>query len=388
MPYRSSSKLAPVFLVPCWLAAMVAIGGCTDDAADEGDGDGAQTEGTSQTPDETGVATGDTGTAGGSSGDPDSSDDGDSTGEPGGVECIDAQFVNGGSPGPDYSEFGITLGSHCQGTNHQDITEIERVVFLGDSVTVGTPPTGSTDFYRSIVADELATMFDLEPPEDIWQQVSVLSGTSQVQQSGDFASCAVWGARNDDLMSQLETCFAAEDYDARTLVIMTMGGNDVSSIVQDAIDGVPIGTLFEELEEMVAHHEDAIDWLVGDPGTFPNGVFVVNANVYEYTDYTVNLLSCPSAGAAGFSGNPDNPDVLLSSLNLINEEYTRVAEETETDLVFMFESFCGHGFNASDPGNVCYRGPDNATWFDFTCIHPTPAGHAALAQSFLDVIAE
>ncbi|MCH9683289.1 MAG: SGNH/GDSL hydrolase family protein [Deltaproteobacteria bacterium] len=388
MTYARPSKFSSVFLVPCGLAAMMAASGCSDDA--EGDGDGAQTEtgtasdsgGTEVSADETGTGEQSTGPTGGSS------DDGQSTGEPVGVECINDQFVNGASPGPDYSEFGLTIGSHCQGTNHQDITDIERVVFVGDSVTVGTPPTGPTGFYRSIVADELATMFGLEPPEDIWQQVDILGGTSSVQQSGDFASCAVWGARNDDLLGQLDDCFATEDFDQRTLVVMTMGGNDVSSIAQDAIDGVPINTLFEDLETMVAHHEEAMDWMVGDPGTFPNGIFVVNANVYEYTDYTLDVLSCPSAGLAGFDANPKTPDVLLGSLNLINEEYARISEQTGTDMVFMFESFCGHGFHADDPNNVCYRGPGSANWFDFTCIHPTPVGHGALAQSFIDVIAE
>jgi len=382
-------------MIHCAIGAVLASSGCSDDTPIDGDGDGTGTEttGEMQTTEESVDETGSEATSAGtgeadsdsSAGEDDTSTD---TGEPGGLECLNEPFINGGSPGPDYTDFDITVGSHCQGTNHQDITDIERVVFLGDSVTVGTPPTGATDFYRSIVADELALMFGLEPPELLWKQVNLIGGTSIVQESGDFASCAVWGARNDDLMSQLGDCFAVEDFDQRTLVIMTMGGNDVSSIVQDAIAGEPVATLFEELESMVANHEAAIDWLLGDPDTFPNGVFVVNTNVYEYTDYTVDLLSCPAAGTAGFSSNPKNPDLLLGSLNLINEEYTRIAQETGTDLVFMFENFCGHGFHSDDASNVCYRGPGNENWFDFTCIHPTPAGHAALAELFVNVIAE
>ena len=37
---------------------------------------------------------------------------------------------------------------------------------------------------------------------------------------------------------------------------------------------------------------------------------------------------------------------------------------------------------------MCYRGPDMDNWFDFTCIHPTPTGHGALADMFFDVISE
>ncbi|NJK32083.1 MAG: hypothetical protein HC927_06510 [Deltaproteobacteria bacterium] len=55
-------------------------------------------------------------------------------------DCLDEQFASGENPGPDYTGLDVIVGSHCLGTNHQDITDIERVVFLGDSVTVGTPP--------------------------------------------------------------------------------------------------------------------------------------------------------------------------------------------------------------------------------------------------------
>jgi len=371
----------------------LAVAGCPADPEPSDDDDGAEaTTGDAVTSD---TGDGDTGMTGDESGEGSGTAGLDDTGsessgsEPAGVECINAQFVNGPSPGPTYEEFEVTVGSHCQGTDHQDITDIERVVFIGDSVTVGTPPTSSADFYRSELADQLVDRFGLEAPEVTWKQANALTGMSSTQESGGFASCAEWGARNDDLMSQLEACFAnPEDFDKRTLVISTMGGNDASNLAQDAIDGVPAGDLFTQLEQVIAYHEEALDWLVGDPDKFPNGIFVVNANVYEYTDYTVDVLSCPAADVAGFSDNPDDPMLLLSSLNLINEEYMRIAVEHGTDVVFMFEGFCGHGFKSFQDDNVCYRGPDEPNWFDFTCIHPTPTGHGALAEMFFNVISE
>ena len=44
-------------------------------------------------------------------------------------------------PGPDYDQFSPVIGSHCLGTNHQDIRGVQKLVFVGDSVTKGTPPT-------------------------------------------------------------------------------------------------------------------------------------------------------------------------------------------------------------------------------------------------------
>lgn len=395
--HRSESRSSLVTIA--WLAALASACGGDDGSAtgasEAGSSEGGTT-GTSASSTTAGEATTASSTTmgtsvegGSSSATDDTSPDtsGSESGGQMGIACLDEQFVAGVSPGGDYSMFDVPIGSHCQGTNQQDIADVERIVFLGDSVTVGTPPTGAPEFYRSILAEALATQFGLAPPEAGWEQVNVGNGTAQVKESGAFASCAVWGAQNGDLAGQLDDCFAEGNFDARTLVVFTMGGNDGASIAKDYLDGAPLADVLAELDAMVAAHEAAVEWLV-EPDKFPNGVFVVNANVYEFTDETFEFLSCPTAAIAGFNSNPEMPDVLLSSLRHINEEYMRIAQENGTDVVFMQEGFCGHGFRANDPASPCYRGPDNATWFDLTCIHPTPAGHAALAEMFLNVISE
>lgn len=394
-----TSCLSSVYLATIALAPIL---GCGDDGSGDGlggdssssAGDGttggsASVSSTNASADSSGGVTGMSASGAESSGGPSDTSGGGTdtdTGSPG-FACIDEPFVNGASPVGDYSMFDVPVGSHCNGTNQQDITEIERVVFLGDSVTVGTPPTSADEFYRTILANALAEQFGLEPPSSQWDSVNPIAGTSSVMESGAFASCAVWGARNDDLAEQLSNCFAVEDFTQRTLVVFTMGGNDGAAIAKDYLDGTPLADVLAELDAMVLAHEEAVQWLL-EPDKFPNGVFVVNANVYEFTDNTFDFLSCPTAGIAGFNSNPDMPEVLQSSLQHINTEYMRIAQENGTDVVFMSEGFCGHGFHATDAESPCYRGPGNETWFDLTCIHPTPAGHAALAEMFVNVIAE
>src|SRR5688572_16474449 len=80
-----------------------------------------------------------------SSGEPEGSSS--SGGEPEGpfTACYDDVFVNP-YPGPNYDGHMLTIGSHCLGTNHQAIENVERVVFLGDSITVGTPPTPVAEY--------------------------------------------------------------------------------------------------------------------------------------------------------------------------------------------------------------------------------------------------
>ena len=57
-------------------------------------------------------------------------------------------------------------------------------------------------------------------------------------------------------------------------------------------------------------------------------------------------------------------------------------------MIFALEAFCGHGFNHDDPTAPCYRGPTAPRWFDATCIHPNPLGHANLADMFFAVVEE
>jgi lysophospholipase L1-like esterase len=208
--------------------------------------------------------------------------------------------------------------------------------------------------------------------------------------SGAFWSCAEWGAKNDDFLmggNQIEQCFPEETRNQRTLVIMTMGGNDIKDFSQDLAGGTPLADVWTAAEEMVANKRAAIEWLT-DPGRFPNGNMVVFANVYEFTDMTGDFLSCQLAASAGFELTLEDPTDMLLIVGWIEEQYAKIAADTGTDFIFMFEHFCGHGFESTNPESPCYRGPDNETWFDLTCIHPNQTGHGQISRMFLDVIDE
>lgn len=344
----------------------------------------------------TGAADGTDGTDGtdGSSSDGGSASTGD---EPPATfaECFDGQFVNGPGVLPDYDQYGPVIGSHCVGTNHQDIAGVERVVFLGDSITVGSRPTLPNQSYRARLGDMLRDQYGLsygDPiAEGLWKAPNPFSGESAQITAGDFSSCARWGARNDDLPlgvgNQIENCFPEQTRELRTLVVVTSGGNDLSSLAQDAIDGVPMMELQATVEEFVALKREAVEWITA-PGTFPNGVFVVFANIYEFTDGTGDVMSCDVSGLAGFEQPVPNPQELTDLIVWTNEQYMSIAVDTGTDMLFLLETFCGHGFGNDDPSSPCYRGPDTPRWFDLTCIHPNPAGHGVIADNFMSIIDE
>jgi lysophospholipase L1-like esterase len=301
----------------------------------------------------------------------------------------------GGAVGPEYDQFNPTVASHCLGTDHQDISGVERVVFIGDSVTVGSPPTPRESSYRSQLADMLAAEFNLEAPGQLWRSYDFFNGTPGLQDSGDFSACAKWGARTDDLMrdgTQIEDCFPEDKRHLRTLVVMTMGGNDVAALTQDFAQA-PYEDALAFTVEFIDLLEDAVTWLK-EPGRFPNGVSVVFGNLYEFTDGTGDTSACPATGLASIAPGLgdfqpwDNPADLETLMIFANEQYMRIAAENDADMILMLETFCGHGYKNEDPSTRCYDPNDNERWFDLSCIHPNPAGHGQLAHMFFETITE
>jgi lysophospholipase L1-like esterase len=331
--------------------------------------------------------------------------------------------------GPQYDPYAPVVGSHCFGTDHQEIEGVEQVVFFGDSVTVGTPNPAhllsidNAHFYRNLLADYLADRFALERGDDLswgfWKAYDYFSGKGAKQDSGDFLHCAKWGARTDDFLegsAQIADCLPGGSA-KRTLVVFTMGGNDIAAITKKGAEAseAEVAAGYPEAralaDEAVAHLEAAVAWLK-DPANFPNGSFVVFANPFEFTDATGKTDACspqtkldipgigeidlaelaiPVAGLAGF-GEWADPAAQKDIVVHLLEDYLRIAVAHRADLVFMLEHFCGHGYVAAgahaDPDNACYLGPDAALWFDETCIHPSEAGHRAIFEMFRAVIEE
>lgn len=265
--------------------------------------------------------------------------------------------------GPDHDALGIVMGHHCLGSDHQTIEGVQRVVFLGDSITAGTPPTARADWYRSRVGAALTARFGPDLVVD---------------------SCAKFGARTDDFLegkNEISECFPEGGDARRTLVIFTIGGNDIAKWAQERY---PLDRAMAEAEAAATLLDEAVVWLK-DPARFPNGSDVIFANPYEYTDGTGDLASCELATFAGLEGNwiQGSPAILR-----LAERFTEIAVAHQVDVALSFEQFCGHGYRRDDPEGPCFLGADAELWFDPTCIHPNTAGHRTIADLFLAIVDE
>jgi len=330
--------------------------------------------------------------------------------------------------GPVYDPLEPVIADHCHGTNHQDIEDVELVVFLGDSVTVGTPnlehllSIDNQHFYRNLLAEWLTDHFDLAQGWNwgLWKMYDYFSGKGGAMESGDFLNCSKWGARTDDLLEgggQIQDCFPDGGSDKRTLFVFTMGGNDIAKITQEGGEASPEEVAAGYLKEWdlaystVDFLEEAIQY-IRDPANFPNGAYVIYNNGFEFTDstgqtsactpqYTLDIpgigvidlteLGIDMAGLAGMS-EWEKPEVQADIVIWILEQYMRIAVEYGVDMIWSLEAFCGHGYVAAvedaDPENQCYLGPDAELYFDLTCIHPSVAGHHAMYEMFKAVVEE
>jgi lysophospholipase L1-like esterase len=267
-------------------------------------------------------------------------------------ECF-PEFVE--EVGVSIDELDMPISDTCEGTIQQDFEGIERVVFLGDSITAGQGG-GRDGAYRVLLGQRLAERYPGVVIDD----------------------CSEGGAVNADLLNeQIPECFTGPE-DRRTLVVFTSGGNDV---VQLAFQAAPLDESIPFIDGFVGELRDALEFLA-DPANTPGGVRVVFANVYEFTDATGILSGCPLAAVAGL---PAVWEEGIDAYAYMEEQYAALAAEFGVDVMFLEENFCGHGYNRDSPDSPCNdRAGD--LWIGPDCIHPNVEGHAAIADLFWGII--
>ena len=121
-----------------------------------------------------------------------------------------------------------------------------------------------------------------------------------------------------------------------------MGGNDIASLTKAGLDGEAPEQLWERTRTFVRLMREAVKWLKS-PENFPNGSYVVFANMFEFTDGTGDVTACPAAGLAGFGAEWEDTDLLKELVSWANEQYLLAAVEENADMIFMLEHFVGMG---------------------------------------------
>jgi len=240
------------------------------------------------------------------------------------------------------------------GTNNQTIENVERVIFLGDSITA-TPYLVTP--WSDLIRDSLKSLFGA---------------------SLEFQNYAAWGARTedvrDDQLPRIDTGSTK-----RTLVLMTVGGNDALQVLGESAE-----TSLSHMQNKVGILEEIIQWIM-DPSHFPGGVYLVFGNIYDPTDGVGDFTHC------GIGTSYQDWPELSEVEPVVNGWYMELANRYGVDMLDMHGLFLGHGYHNNDTSNPWYChdcSPDCPCprWFDFTCIHPNADGHEALAGFFYQMV--
>ena len=183
---------------------------------------------------------------------------------------------------------------------------------------------------------------------------------------------------------QLESCFTNDLKDKKLLVIITMGGNDLNELTEKVVHEYPEEELWDVASVATENMKKGFEWL-DDTERFPNGISVIYANLYEFTDGTGDTSSCPLSEIVSLNVTIDDP--ILEEITIwMQKEYLEIGKEHDFDMLFLMETFCGHSFHHNNPDTRCYLGPETERWFDNTCLHPTPKGHEVIADMFFSMI--
>jgi lysophospholipase L1-like esterase len=233
----------------------------------------------------------------------------------------------------------------------------QRAIFLGDSITSGVGATTGTASYVSLMIDNDGLLWPDSEAMDLETLYPSITQIIDVSQGG---------ATTASLVSQQLPSLSGllgETVSGPTLVIMTIGGNDMQGAIPNIVAGgsmaakATLGELSWNLEAIMDYFQDS--------ARFPDGAFVYLANVYDPTDGDGYAEGCfQNMNLAGIWDYFENA----------NHTMRTIAEDNNIALVDIYDHFLGYGYTASN------------SWFS-DCIHPNDEGHDQLRRVFMAAIA-
>ena len=237
------------------------------------------------------------------------------------------------------------------------------VIFLGDSITAGAGAPGTEEDYARLLVHNAPTWPDWEGRDLASRYPGI--GVVDVSEGGAWTG-TVLGDQLDRFEEQVSLPLEGE-----ALVIMTVGGNDLQSVLLDP------GAVDERVDKTVDNWAEIAAYFL-DEDRFPDGSTVLLANVYEPTDGVGQAAGC-------FYGL--NLSALLPSLHAANTQLRERAEALGFSALDLRGAFLGHGFHHSSPTTPHYDADDPSLWLANDCIHPNPRGHHEVRALFWQAIA-
>ncbi len=238
------------------------------------------------------------------------------------------------------------------------LADVQRVVFLGDSITAGFGIDNPARTYTSLLVENDDTRWPEFAGDDLTTRYGDL----------DVIDVSVSGAEVPNILNQqipnLDDALNADGNEGPTLVFVTIGGNDLLGALPN-LDG---------LAEQISGDIEDMALELTDPDRFPDGSLLLLTNIYEPTDGEGQADQC-------FLGL--DVTALEPILDDTNDRTRDLAEQIGFSWVDLRGHFRGHGWNFDDTSIDAYHPDDPSRWLQDDCIHPNARGHHELRRLFL-----
>lgn len=233
---------------------------------------------------------------------------------------------------------------------------VDRIVFLGDSITAGYGIDNRANRYTSLLEQNNDTRW----AEFIGDDLTARYGPVEV------VDVSRSGAQTPDLTErQIPDLEAQGPFPGPTAVFITIGGNDL-------VNGLTApGGPSSVPPRVEANIRAAVDEL---KALFPDGASILITNIYEPTDGEGQTNEC-------FFGL--RVDAAEPALDDANGRTLALAQEQGFAWVDLRAHFKGHGFNHGRETIDAYDAADPTLWLQDDCIHPTARGHHEIRRLFL-----
>ncbi len=235
-----------------------------------------------------------------------------------------------------------------------------RLFILGDSVSAGWVASRVSLQFGSLLAANDDTEWPLMVNRDLEAQAGAPLAV---------INAAVAGAVTEDvLVGQLPGLAAGAPYSGHTVVVMTIGGNDMAEFVDSNDISTIINGIDEETVRIAENVGRVHDWFTVE--RFPDGISFVVATVFDPSDGT-------ASGGVDGQVCADQP-ALAPFLNQVAEDardqFLAVAADRGFAVADAYGHFLGHGYDFDNPSNAHHDAEDPSQWFG-DCVHPNDRGH-------------
>jgi len=270
-------------------------------------------------------------------------------------------------------------------------TSPARLIVIGDSISYGYGATdASTGAYYSLLDTNDNTQWPSEMAVSLAAKYGTTLPVVNVSYPGATTTSMVSGGGGQP--NQIMSLTSKLPLAGRSIVVITIGGNDLLALVENALlgQGVTAAEIQTTVNTAIMNITTMINFLQS-PTNFPDGTDIYLANVYDPTDNTGVL---PPACVSMISGGALNMQIteptLATAPGAISGNYIALAQSMHFSIVDALGHFYGHGVNATDANSgtshLNYDVCDPVNWFYTDCIHPNDIGHNELRNIFFEAI--